>query len=405
MTIRFSPLLFHSILRTICLAFLLNVSAVFAADYVGPVFPDGVLIDTEYAEPLPLPKRNPLLHRSASKQVVFDDLDPVDSVIPQNLLYDDEMDIRSQAVHQRQTSRRIPSVIDNGNFIFTDGGEMIEDGIFGDYPFEMDSCVTGPFPVPYGMGLFDNITLFSEAATFKTGLNGRGGSFGLNEGINWSTAVTPQGAVTAQYGVRAVQGDFSAEKVRSQLFMTVGLFKRFDCIPVQGGVAVDWLEDRSIRGPVNLRQMRCELSTRSFGPTECGFIGGLNVFRDRPTIQYVDLFWDIDVHDYYLLFARKYLDCGGQVELRCGSTAHGDFIMHALGEVAVTDRVAVNGGFSVLAPGRETNVPRNLRESWSMSLGVVIYFRGGAAFRQMNSHRQMFDVAGNNSFLTRIRNL
>ena len=398
MTIRFfPPTLFRSVFRTICLTFLLNVSTVFAADYVGPVFPGNAIVDAEYAEPLPLPKRNPLLQRSTNQQVVFDDLDPTDSVIPPSLLNDDEMDIQPQVIYKRQTSPRIPSVIDNGNFIFTDGGETIEGGIFGEYPFEMDSCVTGPFPVPYGMGLFDNITLFSETTAFKTGINEGGGCFALGEGINWSTAVTPQGAATAQYGVRAVQGDFSAEKVRSQLFMTAGIFKRFDFISAQGGVAVDWLEDRSVRGPINLRQMRCELSTRSFGIAECGFMGGFNVFQNRSAKTL-----SVDVHDYYLLFVRKYLDCGGQVEFRCGSTAYGDFIMNALGEVAVTDRVAVNGGLSMLAPGGGQSIPGNVRESWSISLGVVIYFRGGATFRQMNSHRQMFDVASNNSFLTRI---
>ena len=403
MTIHFPPLFFRSTLTVICLAFLLNVSAVFAADYVGPVFPDDALVDTEYAEPLPLPKRNPLLQRSASKQVVFDDLDPTDSVIPSNLFYGDEMDMQPQVVRQRQTPARIPSAIDTDSAFFMDGGEMIQGEIFGDYPFEMDGCVTGPFLVPYGMGLFDNITLFSEVTSFKTGLNDNGGCFGLSEGINWSTAVTPQGAVTAQYGVRAVQGDFSSWQTRSQVFMTAGLFKRFDCLPVQGGVAVDWLEDRSVFGPVNLRQMRCELSSQ-FNGLECGFIGGFNVFRDRPVVRYLNpAWWVIDVHDYYLLFARKQLDSGGQVEFRCGSTAHGDFMMNVLGEVAVTDRVAVNGGLSIVAPGRERSIPRDLRESWSLSMGVVIYLRGGATFRQMNSHRQMFEIAGNNSFLSRIR--
>ena len=396
MMTRFAPPFFRSVFSAICLTLLVGTSAVFAADYVGPVFPDD---DMEYAEPLPLPRRNPLLQRPQSKQVVFDDLDPVGSVIPSSLLYDEEDGTPQPVVRQRQTPNRIAPVIDTDNVIFTDAGEVLQDSIFGEYPYEMGGYVTGPIPVAFGMGLFDNIQLFSEVTTFKTGLSGReGGYFGMSEGLNWSAAVTPQGSVTAQYGIRAVQGDFTAHRPQSQVFMTAGLFKRFNCLPVQGGVAIDWLEDRSQWRPINMRQMRCELSG-TFNGLEAGFLGGFDVFWDHPRVRR----WNsLMVHDYYLLFFRKHLPNGGQVELRCGSTAYGDFIMSALSEVAISDRVAVNGGISVLAPSGGQDIPTNLRESWSLSLGVVLYFRGGATFRQMNSHRPMFDVAGNNSFFTRM---
>jgi hypothetical protein len=76
--------------------------------------------------------------------------------------------------------------------------------------------------------------------------------------------------------------------------------------------------------------------------------------------------------------------------------------MSALAEVPLTDRVAVNGGIAMLSPSGGQTEMGNYRENWSMSLGVVIYFRGGAACRQVNSYRPMFDVAGNNSFFTRM---
>jgi hypothetical protein len=187
--------------------------------------------------------------------------------------------------------------------------------------------------------------------------------------------------------------------------MTAGLFKRFNFIPVQGGVAVDWLEDRLPQfGPVNLRQMRSELSYHLRGRNvEFGFLGGFNIFHDHPATSHVYLGERVDVLEYYLLFARKHLDSGGQVELRCGSTGYGGFLMGALCEVAISDRIAVNGGLTVLSPiGGEQDSPAHLRESWSMSLGVVLHFRGGSVCRSMNSYRPMFDVAGNNSFFTRM---
>jgi hypothetical protein len=400
MTVHPSPsVLIRSVTWAICLTFLLILSPVSADDYLGPVFPENTLSEDalftpELAEPLPLPKRNPLLQRPQSKQVVFDDLDPIGSIVSPTLRYEEEINFTPPVVRQRRA-------IATDDVIFTDNGEYVHGQILGEYPSEVDSFVSGPFPVAFGMGLFDNLTLFGESTTFKSGLNSDGGIMGLGEGLNWSAAVTPQGTVTAQYGVRAVQGDLYSGAARSQVFQTAGLFKRFDFWPVQGGVAIDWLHDHSGHyGSVDLRQMRCELSYRTFSDLECGFLGGFNVFQDRPKSPRRDVI--VDIHDYYLLFVRKHLARGGQIELRCGSTAQGDFIMSAVSEAAMSDRLAVNGGIMMLAPACGRGSMGSQQESWAMSLGIVIYFRGGAMCRQMNSYRPMFDVAGNNSFFTRI---
>jgi hypothetical protein len=193
--------------------------------------------------------------------------------------------------------------------------------------------------------------------------------------------------------------------------MTAGLFKRFKLLPVQGGAAFDWLHDYSQFGSVDLRQLRCELSVRLPRHFECGFTGGFNAFQDRPTTPRLNQ-WAIsefhstrgyvDVQDYYLFFVRKHLESGGQLEVRYGATSRGDLVMSALGEAVISDRLAINGGVSLLTPSGGQSVSGNARESWSMSLGIVIYFRGGAVCRPVNLHRPMFDVAGNNSFFTRL---
>jgi len=381
-----------------------NVSVIFAADYLGPVFPVDALVTPEISEPLPLPmpKRNHLLQRPSTKQVVYDDLDPVDSVIPHRLVDDVGIDYHRQTVRQGPPSARTVSPIDTRDTIFTDGSEMFQDEIIGDYPeysFDVDGCVAGPFLVPFGMGLFDNVSFFSEATSFKTGLNEGAGSIGFSEGINWSAAVTPQGAATAQYGVRGVQGDLSDLPARSQLFMTAGIFKRLEFASAQGGVAVDWLQDTSRQfKTVNLQQLRCELSLRAISDMECGFMGGFGVFGNIPKRGGRM----VDVRDHYLLFVRKPLACGGQAEIRGGASERGEVIMGALGEVAINDRLAVNGGLTMLFPTGGQSYTGNLRESWSMSMGVVLYFRGGATCRQVNAYRPMFDVAGNHSFFTKV---
>jgi len=418
MTARFSPPLLRSAACAVCLAFLLSVLPVASAEHLGPVFPGKRVADARLSEPLPLPKPNPLLQRPDNKQVIFDDLDPVGPIISQDFLHEGEFEIQpARGIRQNRMATRMPQMIDTDNVIFIDDGEYIRGGMWqptedvshDEHSFEMGGYFAGPIPFTFGMGLFDNLTLFADTTTFKTELNNGAGSYGLGQGINWSTPITPQGTITVQYGARAVQGDIFSQSPRSQSFMTAGVFKRLAFASVQGGVAIDWLHDRSQFGVVDLRQMRCELSARSFRNLEYGFIGGFDVFRDRSTIRHeylnhrnFDVFAAVDVQDYYLLFVRKHLDTGGQVEFRCGATERGDFIMSVLGEAAISDRLAVNGGLSMLAPSEGQSVNGNYRESWSMSLGIVLYFRGGAMSRPANLYRPMFDVAGNNSFFTRI---
>jgi len=405
MTIRFAPPFFRSLSWAICLLFV-GVFPVAANDYLGPVFPDDFVVDEALVEPLPLPKRNPLLQRPATRQVVFDDMDSSES-FSQSIDYDEFINLHPQIVRQRPMRARMSQVHNRDNVIldnviFTD--ETIPYEGVGQYPVG-EGCATGALPLAFGMGLFDNITVFSETTTFKTRLCEGSGSLGFSEGVNWSFAATPQGAFAVQYGLRGVQGDLHAPNIRSQIFMTAGLFKRFNLVPVQCGVAVDWLEDCSqLFGAVNLRQMRTELSYHLRNRNaEFGFLGGFNVFRDRPTTSRMNPWEAVDMLDYYLLFARKHLDCGGQVELRCGSTSYGGFVMGTHCEVAISDRLAVTGGLTMLTPiGGEQGSSSKHRESWTMSLGIVLHFRGGAVFRSMNSYRPMFNVAGNDSFFTRM---
>gem|GEM_PF-2464392 len=420
-----------------CIAFVLN-AAVYAVEHRRPALPRAVQVyddwyEEEIPEPLPLSppstKRSPLLQRPQTQQVVFDDLDPLGSVVTQPLIYDEDYEppiIRQRAVSTRSIPARNASpaamTLENDFTIFTDEGMIVNDHSFArssllnkgsfqmgscDADYYADGCYSvSSFPVPFGMGFFDNITAFTETTSFKTGLSGGVGSFGISEGLNWSAAVSPQGTLTAQYGVRAVQADLYSRPVRSQLYMTAGLFKRFDRLPIQGGVAFDWLEDRTrYFGLVKLRQMRCELSTRLFDNTEFGFTGAFNVFNDHPIVWNAELpevmgVFDTRAYDYCMLFFRKYLDNGGQVELRCGATTYGDFMMNLQGEVAVSDRIAFNAGIAFLAPQGSSSDVGEFLESWSLSMGVVIYLRGGAVFRQANQHRAMFNVAGNDSFVT-----
>jgi hypothetical protein len=275
---------------------------------------------------------------------------------------------------------------------------------------------------PFGSGILDNLTIFGAATGFKAGQLDRtfGDNFGFTEGLNWSAPVSVQYCtLSTQLGFRAVHsninGNFAnqigiAEKNhRTQYFITAGLFKRTLTSPFQAGIAFDHFED-NMYGKITLTQLRVELSIRTFSNLEYGFIGGFGLESDSNSrINYRENLlnntlannyrYKIKSQKYYTLFARKYFGVGNLAEFRIGASEYGNVFMSASGEFPISDRVAVNGSMSTMIPGGSGGWNR---ENWDLSVGIVIYFRGGAMTKTCNENRPMFDVAQNGSFLTRI---
>lgn len=284
----------------------------------------------------------------------------------------------------------------------------------------LESCYTGP-PIikPFGTGLLDNLTFFIGSSGFKSELDaGHGGSFGISEGFNWSGPATPQCLVSAQVGFRAIQADvrgnenYPQKNSRNQYFVTAGFFKRDLCYPIQGGAVFDWYED-NFYGKVQVKQVRCEISVRTFSNIEYGFLGGFGIDTDsnayinvRENLYHgnpVNLSYSVYSDNYYLLFGRKHLANGGLVEGRAGATDRGDFILSGMAEFPINDHLSLNGGFRTMIPSESRHNGGWRKESWDVSVGMVFYFRGGACTKPCNPCRPMFDVAGNGSFMTKIK--
>jgi hypothetical protein len=276
---------------------------------------------------------------------------------------------------------------------------------------------------PFGSGILDNLTIFGGVTGFKAGqLDATfGDNFGFTEGINWSAPVSVQYCtLSTQLGFRAVHsninGSFAneigiAEKNhRTQYFITAGLFKRNLTSPIQAGVVFDHFEDNFF-GKINLTQLRFELSVRTFSNLEYGFIGGFgledgnstSIDRRENWLRYGTLAnnyrYKIKAQHYYTLFARKIFAAGNLAEFRVGATEYGNVLMAANGEFPISDRVSLNGALTTMIPSGSGGWNR---ETWDLSVGLVIYFRGGAMTKTCNENRPMFDVAQNGSFLTRI---
>ncbi|MDR0391038.1 MAG: hypothetical protein LBH59_03955 [Planctomycetaceae bacterium] len=324
-----------------------------------------------------------------------------------------------------------------GNTIQASGISDCNDCVTGDETGDLSSlyadCGTCSEPVfegycspmimkPFGSGILDNLTIFGATTGFKAGEldSPFGDNFGFTEGLNWSAPISVQYLdLSTQLGFRAVHSNINgswantigatAKNHRTQYFVTAGLFKRSFGSPLQAGVAFDHFED-NFYGKINLTQLRIELSVRTFSNLEYGFIGGFGLEGDsstginnrenylRGTIAQ-NYRYEIKPQQYYSLFMRKYFAVGNLAEFRVGATQYGSAFMAASGEFPISDRVALNGSFSTMLPGGKSGWNR---ETWDLSVGIVIYFRGGAMTKTCNENRPMFDVAQNGSFLTRI---
>lgn len=292
-------------------------------------------------------------------------------------------------------------------------------GLYNEMSPALESCYVGPPMIkPFGTGPLDNLTVFAGTTGFKNEIDGGagGGNFGFTEGFNWSGPVTPQCTVSGQVGFRAVQSNVSGNSVvdkssRNQYFVTAGFFKRDLSYPIQGGVVFDWFQD-DFYGKVEMNQVRCEVSLRTFSNLEYGFQGGFGTndktndyirARENAYRGTVDVNYKIRSDNYYLAFIRKHWSCGGQAEFRVGASDHGDVIFSGMGEFPLNDRFSVNGGFTGTIPKESRGNGGWRRETWDLSVGIVFYFRGGATSKPCNPCRPMFDVAGNGSFMNRIR--
>ncbi len=400
----------------------------------------------------PLPSRRQPARRTSSRLAAFnetlnDSLEPGKMIMPQGFL---DEETAQESATERQTlqnvrKKKVPTNLPTletddletvpsgpaGNFSFADdldgavydesygemtyGNGLYDEGLYDKLSPAMAGSYFGPMMMkPFGTGVMDNLTFFAGATGFRSELDAdRNGNFGFSEGVNWAGPATPQGTVSAQLGFRAVQsnlngsGGTATRECRNQYFVTAGIYKRDLAFPLQGGVALDWMND-DFYGKVKVRQFRAELSARTFSNLEYGFLGGFGVTkkdndfinrREDPTGMYR---YGVQAQHYYLLFLRKHLAAGGLAEFRCGLTENGDTILSALAEFPLHDRIALYGSFTAMIPeqGQGSNGFRD--ESWDVSVGFVFYFRGGASSKPSNPCRPMFSVADNSAFFNRL---
>lgn len=310
-------------------------------------------------------------------------------------------------------------VVENGKYYENDAGELVlEHGPMASGPMlKGDCCGDGscgsfgcnqcllPCCIPVG-----SLEVFSGVQGFTGPVNrGGNGSFGFTEGVNWGIPLTQvNDCLSAQIGFRATQSNLSGTEFttdsRYQTFVTAGLFRRVDC-GMQGGVAIDWLNDDWYRD-ADLTQVRGELSWAYHDIHDVGvwFTQGTKNTtvnsRLSPTVN-VSETWEAT--DMYAFFYRRELGecCQGYGRIFGGFTGQSDGLVGADCVLPLLDSCSLEAGFTYLIPKQSTGTSfdsGNVQESWNVSIALVWY--PGKTWGAYNDYsRPLLRVADNGNFM------
>ncbi|MEC9002327.1 MAG: DUF6666 family protein [Planctomycetota bacterium] len=239
-----------------------------------------------------------------------------------------------------------------------------------------------------------------------TGPANRGemGSFGFYEGVNWGAPVgCLPWEIGSQFGARWTQSHFGgssfSETDRNQVFVTGGFFRRADW-GWQGGVVIDYLRDDWYFDN-ELVQLRGEMSWIN----PCGHEFGLWFTSNTQDAQSVselksgDVLEDWITTDVYAFFYRRQLeDCGATGRLFVGFSGDSDALIGADADVPLSDRWALQAGFTYLIPEESSPGVGFQEENWNISTGLVFY-PGSRTARSKDYNHPLFNVADNGSML------
>jgi len=250
---------------------------------------------------------------------------------------------------------------------------------------------------------------------FLTGVSGftgpanRGGhgSFGFNEGFNWTSSLDRigNGYLTAQAGFRAVQSGLSGteftEEDRKQTFVTLGLFRRADW-GLQGGAVVDYMHDDWYYD-MDLLQVRAELSWIYPSGHEFGFWMATDAdhaqTRSRVGVPFPSTIteeWRST--DLYAFFFRcTSCETGAVGRIFGGFTGSKDGLIGADLTVPVATQWAIDTEFTYLIPEEGSGPVGSSEEGWNVGL-YLVYYPGCKTAYDKNYNKPLFDTAGNGNF-------
>lgn len=270
-------------------------------------------------------------------------------------------------------------------------------------------CNTNCCLIPCPNFRFDRFEFFAGADAFNNTLNrGEGSSFGFHEGFNWGSPLPCSDLFSMQLGAQAIQSSFSGNDItdddRRQFFVTGGFFRRVDC-GLQGGVVVDFRHDEWYHDPIDLQQIRAELSWMFPCDHEIGVWAthGINNSTSDAEVEttpgamtmLANEGWNST--DLYAFFYRRHFGCNAYGRVFGGFTDGSDGLVGADFNVPLCENLAVRSDFTYLIPPEGTSNTGNVDESWNVSIGIV-WYPGCRTARNKDYNRPLFNVANNGTF-------
>lgn len=277
-------------------------------------------------------------------------------------------------------------------------GEMMVDGCGGCGACDAcgPPCCLVPCPDLRNSEVFVGVQGFTNWANQSTG------SFGFHQGVNWGVPIRIGywQEIGYQLGFRAVQsnlgGSALTDEARSQVFATMGFFRRVDW-GLQWGVVVDYQHDGWYHS-ADLAQVRGEIGWVNRRAGEIGFWFASAVNEDELLLgQNRVLLEATDIYAAYWRF--KFPEtCNATGRLFAGVTAAEEGVLGADFETPINSYLALRGGFTYLIPDETLDEFRVHEESWNVAFSLV--WRPGRNVHDCgNYYRPLLPVADNGSFI------
>lgn len=257
-----------------------------------------------------------------------------------------------------------------------------------------DGFIDSAFADPQAYRLLDNVQLLSTIDGFQgpLDLDGLNGNFGIRFAVNGGFPVVGRWGIGGQAGTAEILSNFhgtqfTGSTIRSQNFITVGLFQRNpEWAPrVSYGFAYDWLNDDYYSG-FHFSQWRVKLAwhwdeRRELGGWVCIPVRGDSVDLPNPPPLPGTSLNEFEPISQGVFYYRSYWGGGKSTSCWIGLAEEpGEVVFGADTRIPLGPHFAIVAGFNYILPSASGTSSGAEEEFWNLSFGIEIvpgYIREG----------------------------
>jgi hypothetical protein len=242
---------------------------------------------------------------------------------------------------------------------------------------------------------------------------GRNGNFGFQEGFEIGIPA-PLYPIGVQFGMRFTQSNFEGDQTtdsfrddgHDQIFLTAGLFRRFDgCCPWQYGVVFDWRHD-NYWVETDMSQIRFEISRANCWGNEFGFLmsqwTGDEKFHDEDANQAGQLSSGIRPTNFYSVFWRRPTEIMGEWRFMAGVTGDSGALLGGDFWLPVGRCLALEGDWAFLLTDDGGRTGQRT-DAYGVGLNLAWYPYRTPRNVADHPYRPVMPVANNSRFFSRVK--